>query len=196
MQVLGWGRMAWSISAVAWLGCVPVTGEAPPTGDIPQSAWPAAWFRPPATASAVGLQTFRQSPVLDELVAAGELPPVAERLPDDPVVVEPYGEIGRYGGTARLFFAGESLINVPEGVLRPGPQMRLNLPNFAAKAEYRNGRADLADYSAPRPQVVRRPSRDGWRLCVLVRPRADERGTDAGGGASVQGGADRKARRA
>ena len=145
--------MMWTIGAVAWLGCALGEAEHPsaavdvqravPTGDIPQSAWPAAWFRSPATASAVGLQTFRQSPVLDELVAAGELPPVGERLPDDPVVVEPYGEIGHYGGTARLFFAGESLINVPEGVLRPGPQMRLNLPNFAAKAEYRNGARTL-----------------------------------------------------
>ena len=149
MQVIGWGRMVWSIGAVAWLGCIPVeaerlvAAEASATGDIPQSAWPEAWFRPPVTASAVGLQTFHQSPELDELVAAGELPPVAERLPDDPVVVEPYGEIGHYGGTARLFFAGESLINVPEGVLRPGPQMRLNLPNFAAKAEYRNGALTL-----------------------------------------------------
>ena len=118
MQVIGWGRMVWSIGAVAWLGCIPVEAERPiaaealPTGDIPQSAWPAAWFRPPATASAVELQTFHQSPVLDKLVAAGELPPVAERLPDDPVVVEPYGEIGRYGGTARLFFAGESPNNL------------------------------------------------------------------------------------
>ena len=145
--------MVWSIGAVAWLGCTPVETDRPivatdgqravPTGDIPRSAWPEAWFRPPATAAAVGLQTFRQSPVLDELVAAGELPPVAERLPDDPVVVEPFGEIGRYGGTARLFLAGESLINVPEGVLRPGPQMRLNLPNFAAKAEYLNGARTL-----------------------------------------------------
>ena len=54
MQVIGWGRMVWSIGAVAWLGCIPVeaerliAAEASPTGDIPQSAWPAAWFRPPA----------------------------------------------------------------------------------------------------------------------------------------------------
>ena len=54
MQVIGWGRMVWSIGAVAWLGCIPVEAERPiaaeasPTGDIPQSAWPEAWFRPPA----------------------------------------------------------------------------------------------------------------------------------------------------
>ena len=163
--------MVWSIGAVAWLGCTPVETDRPivaadgqravPTGDIPRSAWPEAWFQPPATAAAVGLQTFRQSPVLDELVAAGELPPVAERLPDDPVVVEPCGEIGRYGGTARLFFAGESLINVPEGVLRPGPQMRLNLPNFAQKAEYLNGASSLTT-------DCRRPtwcSGSRWKCC-------------------------------
>ncbi len=153
MQVIGWGKMMGHLGVVAWLGCAPVETDHPiaaaavqhavPSGDIPPSAWPAAWFQPPATASAVGLQTFRQSPMLDEWVAAGQLPPVAERLPDDPVVVEPYGAMGRYGGTARLFFAGESLLNVPEGVLRPGPQMRLNLPNFAAKAEYRNGARTL-----------------------------------------------------
>ncbi len=81
--------------------------------------------------------------MLAALVAAGELPPVEERLPDDPMVVEPIDEIGIYGGTARIFFAGESLINVPEGVLRPGPQMRLNLPNWAEKAEYSNGARTL-----------------------------------------------------
>ena len=187
--------MVWSIGAVAWLGCTQVETDRPPTaasgqravptGDIPRSAWPEAWFRPPATASEVGLQTFRQSPVLDELVAAGELPPVAERLPDDPMVVEPFSGIGRYGGTARLFLAGESLINVPEGVLRPGPQMRLNLPNFAAKAEYLNGARTLRITLRPGHKWVRRPSRNGRRLRVLVRPRADERGAHASGGASV-----------
>jgi hypothetical protein len=80
------------------------------------------------------LVTFRQAPMLATLVASGELSPVEERLPDDPMVVEPIDEIGIYGGTARLFFAGENLINVPEGVLRPGPQMRLNLPNWAEYA--------------------------------------------------------------
>jgi peptide/nickel transport system substrate-binding protein len=108
-------------------------------GDIPRSAWPESWFHAPRKASEVGLTTFRQSPMLDSLVAAGELPPVAERLPDNPIVVEPIDEMGTYGGTATLFFAGEQLLNVPEGPLRVGPQLRLNLPNFAERAEYSNG---------------------------------------------------------
>ena len=65
--------------------------------------------------------------MLEGLVAAGELPPVAERLPDDPIVVEPIDEIGSYGGTARLFVAGEQLINVPEGILLPGPIGRIGM---------------------------------------------------------------------
>jgi peptide/nickel transport system substrate-binding protein len=117
---------------------------APAGGDIPQEAWPKSWFQPPRKASEVGLVAFRQAPMLAALVAAGELPPVEERLPDDPMVVVPIDEIGTYGGTARIFLAGESLINVPEGLLRPGPQMRLNLPNWAEKAEYSNGARTLS----------------------------------------------------
>ncbi|NKB72019.1 MAG: hypothetical protein GKR89_33495 [Candidatus Latescibacteria bacterium] len=105
-------------------------------GDIPRSAWPESWFQGPKSASQVGLTTFHQSPALDSLVAAKRLPPVEERLPDDPIVVEPIDGIGTYGGTATLFQAGEQLLNVPEGPLRVGPQLQLNLPNFAAKAEY------------------------------------------------------------
>ena len=113
------------------------------SGDIPREAWPDSWFHPPRKASEVGLESFRQSPMLDELVASGELPPVEERLPDDPIVVEPIDENGTYGGTAKLFLAGEQLLNVPEGTLRPGPQLRLTLPNFAEKAEYSNSSKTL-----------------------------------------------------
>ena len=119
------------------------------SGDIPVEAWPESWFQPPRRASQIGLTEFKQSPLLDSLVAAGELPPVAERLPDDPIVVYPINEIGRHGGTARLFYAGEQLINVPEGALRPGPQMRLNLPNFAEKVEYSDDAKSLRVFLRP-----------------------------------------------
>lgn len=42
--------------------------------------------------------------MLDKRVAAGELPPVEQRLPDQPVVVEPVKSIGKYGGTWRRLF--------------------------------------------------------------------------------------------
>ena len=84
------------LALMALVGCGRESQAAHPVaeGDIPRTAWPESWFHPPRTASEVGLITFRQSPMLDELVAAGELPPVEERLPDDPIVVEPIDGLG------------------------------------------------------------------------------------------------------
>jgi peptide/nickel transport system substrate-binding protein len=42
--------------------------------------------------------TYSEAPMLAEMVAAGTLPPVAERLPANPMVVEPIDSIGEYGG--------------------------------------------------------------------------------------------------
>jgi peptide/nickel transport system substrate-binding protein len=50
--------------------------------------------QPPAEASG----EYNEAPQLAELVKAGELPPVDERLPEEPLVVEPVNEIGKYGG--------------------------------------------------------------------------------------------------
>lgn len=44
--------------------------------------------------------TFHQAPMLRTKVASGELPPVEERLPNEPIVIEPLEEIGQYGGIA------------------------------------------------------------------------------------------------
>jgi len=41
----------------------------------------------------------RQAPMLQELVKAGKLPPLEERLPLEPLVVEPIESVGQYGGT-------------------------------------------------------------------------------------------------
>ncbi len=45
------------------------------------------------------IEKFHEAPMLRVKVAAGELPPVEERLPEEPMVIEPYEEIGQYGGT-------------------------------------------------------------------------------------------------
>ena len=50
---------------------------------------------------------YNEAPALAEKVAAGELPPVDERLPDEPLVIEPVEEIGQYGGTWRSVDNGE-----------------------------------------------------------------------------------------
>lgn len=51
---------------------------------------------------------FNEAPMLAEMVAAGDLPPVAERLPEreDLLVIQPLNEIGKYGGTWRRGFTG------------------------------------------------------------------------------------------
>jgi peptide/nickel transport system substrate-binding protein len=42
--------------------------------------------------------SFNEAPQLAALVASGDLPPVAERVSDDPQVLKPLHEIGEYGG--------------------------------------------------------------------------------------------------
>lgn len=44
---------------------------------------------------------FQEAPMLRTMVATGELPPLEQRLPEDPLVVKPLEEIGQYGGTLR-----------------------------------------------------------------------------------------------
>lgn len=56
-------------------------------------------------------QGYKEAPILAEQVKAGTLPPVAERLPAEPMVVKPYKDIGRYGGTWRLSMASASDIS-------------------------------------------------------------------------------------
>ncbi|MGQ9631750.1 MAG: ABC transporter substrate-binding protein [bacterium] len=52
--------------------------------------------------SSFGQRKYNEAPMLAELVKAGKLPPVERRLPENPLVVEPVEEVGKYGGTMRL----------------------------------------------------------------------------------------------
>lgn len=63
---------------------------------------PESWFGPPMVASEEGIDEFNQSPILNDDVEEGKLPPVQERLPEDPIVVEPLERVGDYGGTMRI----------------------------------------------------------------------------------------------
>jgi peptide/nickel transport system substrate-binding protein len=51
-------------------------------------------------------KTFHEAPQLAALVKAGKLPPVAERIGQDPLVIKPLQAIGKYGGTWRGGFTG------------------------------------------------------------------------------------------
>ena len=54
-----------------------------------------------------GSSHYQEAPSLYDRVDAGELPPVDERLPDEPLVAQPWEAIGAYGG--RLNFASVSI---------------------------------------------------------------------------------------
>jgi len=51
---------------------------------------------------------LKEAPILADLVKAGKLPPVEQRVPDEPCVTKPLNEIGKYGGTWRRGFTGAS----------------------------------------------------------------------------------------
>ncbi|PRY00891.1 ABC transporter substrate-binding protein [Allonocardiopsis opalescens] len=52
------------------------------------------------------VEGVNEAPMLAERVEAGELPPLAERLPEDPVVVQPTEQVGTYGGEWNSAIAG------------------------------------------------------------------------------------------
>jgi peptide/nickel transport system substrate-binding protein len=53
-------------------------------------------------------KAFKEAPMLAELVKAGKLPPVEQRLPEaaDVMVIKPLKEVGKYGGRWRRGFTG------------------------------------------------------------------------------------------
>jgi peptide/nickel transport system substrate-binding protein len=54
------------------------------------------------SSTVIAQDSYNEAPSLAEQVAAGELPPVEERLPPEPLVIEPVEQVGEYGGTWRM----------------------------------------------------------------------------------------------
>jgi peptide/nickel transport system substrate-binding protein len=76
---------------------------------------------PPAPVS-----MYNEAPMLQDMVASGELPPVEERLPENPLVIPVTDSIGEYGGIWRRGFIGPSDYNnyvrvVYDGLVRFSP---------------------------------------------------------------------------
>ncbi|MCL4833898.1 MAG: ABC transporter substrate-binding protein [Caldilineaceae bacterium] len=99
---------------------------AAPAAEAPAAAAPAA-AQPAAPAAAE--ESGKEAPMLAELVAAGKLPPLEERLPAEPLVVQPYESIGTYGGTWRRAFRGVKDFHA-WGRVNYDPVLRW-APNFA-----------------------------------------------------------------
>ena len=78
-----------------------------------------------------------EAPMLAQLVLAGKLPPVEERVPDPPLVIPVFREIGKYGGTARRGFIGPTDVYCNAGRITGGGLVRWTndgteiIPNIA-----------------------------------------------------------------
>ena len=69
-------------------------------------------------ATGMQLAAYQEAPALAALVADGSLPPVAERLPSEPMVIQPLERIGSYGGTFRTGTIGPEIGGFPAESLR------------------------------------------------------------------------------
>jgi peptide/nickel transport system substrate-binding protein len=86
-------------------------------------------------------KAFQEAPQLAELVKAGKLPPVKDRLPAEPLVLKPVHEIGKYGGTWRRGFTGPgdvengNRLNASDKPLFWDPTGTVIVPSMAKKVD-------------------------------------------------------------
>lgn len=59
-------------------------------------------------ASGEKIAAYAEAPELAEAVAKGDLPPVADRLPLEPIVIKPEEAIGKYGGPMQMAITGQN----------------------------------------------------------------------------------------
>ena len=111
--------IAFLIGAVSLLGIVPVLAQ-----EIKYSVYNLKDYE---KISGKTLK-FNEAPELKVKVAAGEIPPVEERLPEEPLVVKPVEEIGRYGGVWRTSHLGSADLS--------GPHYFLDEPLMCWNREY------------------------------------------------------------
>lgn len=93
----------------------------------------AAESQPAAAAPAEAAAQGNEAPMLAELVASGDLPPLEERLPAEPLVLDPVEGIGVYGGTMRFGVVETNLWNFT--CLRTSGLFRYNQENSQVVAD-------------------------------------------------------------
>jgi peptide/nickel transport system substrate-binding protein len=87
-------------------------------------------------------KTFKEAPELAALVQQGKLPPVAERIGQDPLVLKPAHDLGKYGGTLRkAAIANDIFGDFHRSVTGPGSLLYFDhrwskvVPNLAREYE-------------------------------------------------------------
>jgi peptide/nickel transport system substrate-binding protein len=66
-------------------------------------------------------KTLKEAPELAALVQQGKLPSVADRIGQDPLVIQPVHEIGKYGGTMHKAFLGVDDLSIPRFMTGAAP---------------------------------------------------------------------------
>jgi peptide/nickel transport system substrate-binding protein len=101
-------------AGVVLAACAPAATQVPAAAatDTPApaavEATPTAIATQAATATAVAaVVASKESPALAELVKAGKLPPLEQRLPKVPLTLSPLNAVGKYGGRIRTFWKGD-----------------------------------------------------------------------------------------
>lgn len=89
------------------------------------------------------LLAYEQSPMLDGPVAAGTLPPVADRLPVRPIVITPLTRPGDYGGSARIFTMDIGTFLSPENPITVDQDISTLLPNLAESWTWNGDKSQL-----------------------------------------------------
>ncbi len=69
---------------------------------VAETNWGWSTLREYEEATGNKIEKFNEAPILRLKVAAGELPPIEERLPEEPLVDKLFEEVGTYGGTLHL----------------------------------------------------------------------------------------------
>src|SRR5678815_1050001 len=84
------------------------SGSAAPSGRTTAGKFPLGKLEGPVivTDAAKFPKTFKEAPELAALVQQGKLPPIAQRIGQDPLVYKPVHEIGKYGGVLHKSFLG------------------------------------------------------------------------------------------
>ncbi len=95
------------LSAFATAGTIlAACGAGAPAEEMPAAEAPMEEAAAPAADMPASM--YNESPMMAEMVANGELPPVDERLPVNPLVLEGLDGIGNYGGLWRAGFRGQA----------------------------------------------------------------------------------------
>ncbi len=102
-------------------------------------------------AAAGAAAKYNEAPMLRKLVEEGKLPPIEERLPEEPLVIEPNHSIGEYGGTIHM--GSSSITNwsttsqpAVEYVLMLDKDARETIPNIAKGWEFNEDGTTLTLY--------------------------------------------------